>query len=169
MNGKGIIILSILISLFITNAKTIAQEADTKPKYGLTASFQDSQFDIIVPVWISNSIKIAPAVSYISVSDVGSDFSIGVILNSYFRRAKVSPYIGFRAGTLILSPENGDSVGDTILGASFGGEYFIDDYFSFGIEAQVNVSMSDEKSNRFGNPDGTNINTGMAVFGSIYF
>jgi hypothetical protein len=169
MKINKIFILVIILGLLVNIPSIFAQESDSQPEYGLTASFQDSQFDIIVPFWTSNTFKISPALGFVSVSDVGQDYNIGIILNKYLSRKKVSTYVGFRSGVLISSPKNGDSVTDAIFGFSFGGEYFIDNNFSFGIESQLNISLSNKKSNRFGNPDGTNINTGMAVFGSIYF
>lgn len=168
MQLKKICFILVILTLVINNISS-AQETDTIPKYGLSASFQDSQFDIVIPFWISSTFKLSPAVSFISVSDAGRDYSIGFILNKYLKKSKVSPFIGLRGGLLIASPDQGDSVTDSVIGVSFGGEYFIDNFFSFGLEAQLNASISDNKSTRFGNPGGSIINTSMAIFGSIYF
>jgi hypothetical protein len=46
---------------------------------------------------------------------------------------------------------------------------FFDPHFSIGVEAQMNVRSSDNDSSRFGNPGGTNFNTGSAVTANIYF
>jgi hypothetical protein len=60
-------------------------------------------------------------------------------------------------------------ISDLILGPSFGGEYYFNKNFSVGIELQLNVVLSGEKSMRFSNPDGMNINTATALFATIYF
>jgi hypothetical protein len=52
---------------------------------------------------------------------------------------------------------------------AFGAEYFLSDSFSFGVEAQGNLTKSDENSSRFGNPGGVNFNTGAMVSATVYF
>jgi hypothetical protein len=79
------------------------------------------------------------------------------------------PYIGLRFGGLLASPEKGDGTFDMILGPLVGGEYFLRNKFSVGVEAQLNISKSDENSYRYNNPDGTNINMATAVMATFYF
>ena len=157
------------ILLLISNNNLLAQDSEDKPSIGLSAVFQDSQFDIVLPVWISESVSIAPAVNFKYIKDAGTNYGFGILLKNYLKNTKVSPFVAGRAGILISSPKEGDGTTDTILGIAFGGEYFIDEKFSFGIEAQINMSFSDEKSFRFANPGGTNINTATAIYGTIYF
>jgi len=40
---------------------------------------------------------------------------------------------------------------------------------SQGVEAQINMAISDEMSSRFGSPDGTNINTVSMATATFYF
>jgi hypothetical protein len=58
---------------------------------------------------------------------------------------------------------------DILGGLAFGGEYFLTDNFSFGVEAQGNLTKSDENSFRFGNPGKINFNTGTMISATIYF
>ena len=58
---------------------------------------------------------------------------------------------------------------DIIGGVALGGEYFLSDHFSFGVEAQANVTRSDNQSFRFGNPGGLTLNTATAVLATVYF
>ena len=90
-------------------------------------------------------------------------------MRAYTRNATVSPFISGRAGALISSPSGGSTKTDYLFGLGVGGEYFIDRHFSFGVEAQVNIGISDTGSNNLGNPGGTNINTATVIFGTIYF
>jgi len=147
-------------------------EAQDKPRaglVGLSASFQSAQADILLPIWLSDRFSLAPAVGLTWAEDNGSDIRVGIAPRFFLTSTKVAPYIGGRVGVLIASPSNGDATTDWIGGLAFGGEYFIDDHFSVGVESQLNVTFSDTKSTRFGNPGKTNVNTGAAVFATVYF
>jgi len=80
------------------------------------------------------------------------------------------PYLGLKFGALFYFPD-GDkkSTLDFMTGVAFGGEYFFNEHFSLGIEAQGNFTISDKSSERFGNPGKTNFNLGTQVSASIYF
>ncbi len=136
---------------------------------GLSASWQTSQQGISVPIWLSEEIVLAPAFNVTKVSDQGTDFGVGVLLRFNLRRDKVVPYLGVRVLKFIYNPEVGDTVSDTVLGGVFGGEYFVGEGLSVSVEAQVNYATSDKNSLRFGNPDGTNLNTASAVMATVYF
>ena len=81
----------------------------------------------------------------------------------------VTPFIGARFGTLLYIPRENDTITDFVFGPLFGGEYYFTENFSVGIELQLNATFSGENSLRFGNPDGTIINTATAFFATIYF
>ena len=68
-----------------------------------------------------------------------------------------------------LSPKDSKGTTDFLAGITLGGEYFIHPQFSFGIEAQLNATFSDNSSYRFNNPGGTNLNTATAILANIYF
>ena len=55
------------------------------------------------------------------------------------------------------------------MGMLAGGESFLNSSFSLSVEVQLNLSFSDELSDRFGNPDGTNLNTATVLSGAFYF
>lgn len=168
-------ILFLLIIIFF-NTLIFSQNELDEQKIGISALVQDGQYDILLPLVLSSSIVIAPAIGIASVSDAGTDIGLGVVTRFYLNDSKVKPFLGGRAGVMIFSPskpegsnEDPESTTDFILGFLAGGEYFLDEGFSFGVEAQLNASISDENSSRFGNPGGFNINTGAAVFATVYF
>lgn len=136
---------------------------------GLMASLQDDQVDIIVPAWVSPNIVIAPAVRLVSITNGYSDIGIGGIVRIYKREGIVSPYISARGMALIFSPNRGDGWTDILFGGAIGGDYFLEQHLSIGVEAQVNATVSADTSTRFGNPGGTNINSGMGIFAAMYF
>ena len=136
---------------------------------GISASLQSGQFDILVPVWATNTFSIAPALGLLWAEDGGTDFRFALVPRFYFRKDKVAPFIGGRVGVLVSNPKGGTNATDWIVGLSGGGEYFLDDHFSLGIESQLNLSISDKTSNRFGNPGRLTLNTAAAAYATFYF
>ncbi len=164
---KRVILLSLIVFLF-TNF-VAAQEKEKNPKLGLTASYQDANFDILFNVWLNKRIKLSPAFGLIHSSGGGSDFTLGLVPQFYMREGKVRPYFTPRFAAIISSPNQGKSTTDLLFGGAFGSEYFFTKNFSVSIEAQLNVIKSDENSMRFQNPGGTNVNTATAFLATIYF
>lgn len=131
---------------------------------GISGSLQANQFGILVPISLSEKFVLAPAFDLKYAEKVGTDFGIALAPRFYIKKEKVSPYLGFRLGTLINKPSSDNQVDtetkiDWLAGLAFGGEYFLSDNFSFGVEIQGNFTKSDKNSNRFGHPDGINFNT----------
>lgn len=148
--------------------------AQDKSRVGLTGSLQGNQFGILVPIWLGEKFVLAPALDYSYAQKAGSDIGIGLVPRFYLKKATVSPYVGIKAGVMIFKPYFFDNYKpettvDLIGGVAFGGEYFMSEHFSFGVELQGNFTKSDENSNRFGNPDGVNFNLATQVSATIYF
>ncbi|GIK59664.1 MAG: hypothetical protein HND39_02660 [Ignavibacteriota bacterium] len=170
------IILILFVSFLFVTESTFAQEKENSNSFGISALVQDSQFDILFPIFLSESAVLAPALGFIYASEIGSDISLGLVGRFYLTKKVVRPFLGGRAGSIFFSPASSDDGGadpesttDFLVGFLAGGEYFLNESFSFGVEAQLNATISDENSSRFGNPGGTNINTGAAVFATVYF
>lgn len=163
--------LSLVIAIVVVGWTTTPLRASEPPKggFGLMASLQSEQLDLTLPYWCSPSIVVAPSVRLVKVGDSYSDVGVGGTLRCYRRRATVSPYFGLRGMALIMSPKNGDGWTDILFGSSFGGDYFFEQHFSVGVEAQLNLTFSADSSTRFGNPGRTNINTAMGAFVAVYF
>jgi len=153
------LIVSILAVLLLSATGAMAQPAPGA--YGLRANIQDADTGISLPIWMSGGKMVfEPAVSFVSVSDSGTDLGFGATLRFNLRQERVTPYFGVRALGYFFSPDNGDGTTDFLFGPVFGGEFFLDEGFSLSVESQLNVTVSDEASGRFGNPDGTTISTG---------
>jgi len=143
-------------------------------KVGISATIQDNQFGFLIPVFINNHMSLSPAFDFKYAQRVGTDFSIGLVPKFYLKTGKISPFIAFRIGAMINYPSsiNQSTTKNTIDwvgGIGFGGEYFIDKNFSFGIELQGTGTISDVGSDRFGNPGGFNFNTATVVSVNMYF
>ncbi len=162
-------ILVILLFIFSIFATLSAQEVDRKGFTGISTGIQSNQLDIMIPIWTNNYVVVIPSVSFVDIGGRQSDLGLGLMLRHNLKSEEVVPYIGVRVGMLYFSPDNNEAITDYVFGLAFGGEYFIKDKFSFGIEAQLNMTKSNEFSSRFGNPDGTTLNTASVAFMSIYF
>jgi hypothetical protein len=101
---KNKITLLTLLVLFVAFLnQSFAQESgeeESSRSFGFTATVQSTQFDILVPVWISPKTVIGPAVSFVSVQDSGSDLGVGAFSKFYYHTEKIAPYFGLRAGAL---------------------------------------------------------------------
>jgi len=167
---KNKIILLITVLSLLTKL-TYSQD---KMLVGLSATLQSSQFGIMVPMWLAKRFVIAPSFETKFVEKVGADISIGLVPRFYLNDEQLSPYFGLKIGTIINIPSSNNEIDtdkkfDFIGGLAFGAEYFFNDNFSMGVEAQGNFTKSDKNSNRFGNPDGINFNTATMIIATIYF
>lgn len=162
-------ILPLILILF----STMLYSQESK-QVGISGSIQDNQFGILVPIWFGEKFVVAPAFDLKFAEKIGTDFGIVLAPRFYLKKEKISPYLGLRVGALINKPSSENEIDtetkiDLLGGIAFGGEYFLSDNFSFGVEIQGNLTKSDENSNRFGNPDGINFNTGTMISATIYF
>lgn len=146
---------------------------ENKTKTGLSGTLQSNQFGILIPIWFSEKFSIVPAFYINSVEKTGTDIGISIAPRFYLKKEQVSPYIGIKAGAFINTPSSNNNINtqtntDFFTGVAFGGEYFLSDNFSFGVEAQGNLTKSNEDSSRFGNPGGISFNTGTMISTTIY-
>ncbi|MBL7994471.1 hypothetical protein JNM05_03790 [bacterium] len=158
----------VLFCLLFSNI-VFSQDQVIQRKIGLATSLQKEQLDISIPVRTSEYFVIAPSIKVIYVEDAGTEFGFGAAVKYYFRNTKIAPYMTTRASLFGLESKLDDSWLDFGFGIGAGADYFFDPNFSIGIEAQVNGTVSDKQSYRFGNPGGTNVNTATAITASIYF
>ena len=136
---------------------------------GISIGVQDLHLDFNIPVHLSQKTIIAPSFGIISNSSNSTDISFGASLKFYLSQQKMSSFFGGRLGGITLIPEKGSNILDFLIGGFFGGEYNIDKNFSISGELQLNLTVSDESSNRFGNPGGINLNTGTFLYLTFYF
>ena len=153
----------------VRNSATNAQELNREGKIGLSAALQGEQMDVLVPIWSTQNLAFVPSVGFASASDAAKDLRLGLGIRGALRSGKLAPYVGAHVQMFALMPDGGSTRTDWVVGPMFGGEYFFEEHFSVGVEAQLNFAFSDRYSLRFGNPDGTNINTATTVMATFYF
>jgi hypothetical protein len=163
-------VFAIIFLCTLISTLTNAQETNNK-SWGISAAIQESQLDFLFPIWVSSNIVMAPGIGLIDIGGAGTDLRFGLVDRIYLNTDEnIQPFLGGRGGILLSITEDEDNtIIDYVFGLLGGGEYFFSNNFSVGIEAQLNFSISDNKSNRFGNPGGTNINTASVIFATIYF
>jgi hypothetical protein len=164
------LLIFIIIQIAMIDLPAVYADNETKKgSIGLSASLQGSQLDYIVPIWINDRIVAQPSLRAINLEQSMSDLGIGFGIRYNINGENVITYLGFRGGALILFPKGGKGIADYVTGPFFGGEYFFVDKFSAGVEAQLNVSISDDDSYRFGDPGKANLNTATSVYVTFYF
>ncbi len=119
-------------------------------------------------------LYLAPAIGLSYAETVSTDVAIGLMPKYYFKTDKFAPFIDIKVAGIINYPSEENTIDDEqkldfMGGIGFGAEYFLNPHFSFGVEAQANMTLSDKDSDRYGNPDGMNINLATAVIANIYF
>lgn len=161
---KNFIALSMLLLC------TTIVKAQEKKSWGVTANIQSSQFEFLLPIWVSETATLSPSVSFIAAQDGGSDLSLGLSPRFYLSDPiEAVPFVSFRGGAIIGIPNSGDAIVDFLAGFGGGAEYFFNSNLSVGIELQGNFTISDEGSFRFGNPGNINFNTATSLTASIFF
>ena len=164
----SILVILLMIAVIVPISAS-AQEDNYKKTIGITASLQGGETSVMFPIWVSERLVLTPAISYISISNTETELGFGIGPRINLKEGKAVPYLGLRFGVIHLDIDNGEGTDDFFLSGILGGEYFLANQFSVGVEMQVNLTFSDKYSFRFGNPDGTNFNTASAVAATFYF
>lgn len=157
---------AMVVLLLAAANETHAQGDPTVRKFGLTASIQGNQAIILIPIWVADTITLAPGFSLWYVDGGTTTLDLLISPRFYFRMDRVAPYFGGRLGARIQMPDVGDTIIDWIGGVSFGGEYFVNPMFSFGVEGQMNIMLFDSPA--AGAAD-FEIHSVAAVHANVYF
>ncbi len=161
--------LSIMLFMIIIAPKVCGDNEKLLRKVGISASFQGPQLDFTVPIWVNESNVIMPSLHVVSFEKSSTEIGFGFGYRRNIRAGTTVPYAGVRLGAFILLPDDGEGMADYFGGPFLGGEYFFNDVFSAGVEAQINITKSDKKSYRFGNPGNINVNTATSAYVTFYF
>lgn len=154
----------LLAAIFLATETTFAQSRPAEGAVGISASVQSSQTNIKVPIWASENIVIAPLVGITHQDDNFTQLNVGI--NPRFYQSlgdDFATYIGLQGILQQTSFDDNQTndESDFLIGASGGGEYFLDEHFSLGVEGQLNFLLNDNNSNV--------ISTATALTGTFYF
>lgn len=129
---------------------------------GLGAYIQMSQPDFLIPLWVAPNLVVVPEIRFSNTENSKTDLGVGLALRIYSKIARIAPYFGVRGrADLTLPSGGGGSSTDITAGAFAGGEYFINNQFSFGIEAHLLAMIPDTGSRK--------IETETKMLANIYF
>jgi hypothetical protein len=142
---------------------------DEKRNVGLGVTLQSSQMDILYAPYVSDKNALFFGFGFTYIKNLYSDIAIGILPRFYLTNGKISPYIAIRGGAIFHLPEHGEKSTNILAGTAFGGEYFMDSRFSFGIEAQLNALFLNVNKPSTLNQSNITVNTATAFFGTIYF
>jgi hypothetical protein len=155
-------LFSLCIAIFLITSTAFAQNRPTDSNFGITASLQGSQTNLQAPIWLNNNVTIAPVFGINHQQDSFTSINLGIVPRFYQETGSdFATYLGARGILQRTSPEVGEEDSDFLLGATGGGEYFLDSHFSLGVEAQLNFLINDNGGDR--------LSTGAAVMGTYYF
>ncbi len=155
-------LLSLGFALMLITTTAFAQNQPTDSNFGLTASLQGNQTNLQIPIWLNDNITIAPVFGINHQQDSFTSINLGVAPRFYQDMgSNFATYLGARGILQRTSPEVGPEDTDFLLGATGGGEYFLGNHFSIGVEAQLNFLINDNGGDR--------LSTGAALMGTYYF
>lgn len=155
-----VLLLLLVLLVFATGT---AQAQDTR-SFGLTALVQNGQATILVPIWLGDALTLAPGFSILYIENNRTEIGILLMPRFYLDMRRVAPYISARGGVLFTIPDIGSNTTDILLGIGFGGEYFVNAMFSFGVEAQLNGFVAD-----ISGLSDIILQTAAAVHANVYF
>lgn len=155
-------LFSLCFILLLITTTSFAQNRPTDSNFGLTASLQGSQTNLQIPIWLNENVTIAPVFGINHQQDNFTSINLGVAPRFYQDfGSDFATYLGARGISQRTSPEVGPEDSDFLLGATGGGEYFLGNHFSLGVEAQLNFLINDNGGDR--------LSTGAALMGTYYF
>lgn len=152
----------IIAALFVGTSTAWSQNRPDTGTVGLSAAVQTSQTNLRIPIWASDNIVIAPIIGITHQEDNFTSLNLGI--NPRFYQSlgdNIGTYIGVQGILQQTSVENGGDRSDFLLGATGGGEYFLDEHFSLGVEGQLNFLFEDNGP--------YSVSTGTALTGTFYF
>lgn len=171
MNRRIVLTLIIMFSVGLADSE---DQNPTHGKYGLTGMISDSHLDILIPMFLNESFYVAPAFGYADVEDVGSEYSLGIMLRGYTFKNDIASFIGLTYSAIKYVPNknnefsSGESQLDYLIGPHLGLEKYFGPNFCIGIMGQVNFTKTDKNSYRLGYPDKSYVNTATSVYLTIY-
>jgi hypothetical protein len=159
---KNILCLSLLLVFTLSAVQLQAQNRPDQGSVGFSASIQGQSANLLIPIWISNDMVLAPTFGLFHQENNRTTLNVGVSPRFYRDLGdNFASYIGARGLIQHTNFDVGDDQTDFILGATGGGEYFFNSHFSFGVEAQLNLGINGNQENV--------LRTGTAVTASYYF
>lgn len=155
-------IVLVCLAMLLAVSATKAQNQPSTGTFGLSASVQSGQTNLQVPIWVTDNVTVAPIFGINYQQDNFTTLNFGVSPRFYQNLGTdFGTYIGAQGIILHTSPEIGDNDTDILIGPTGGGEYYLSEHFSMGVEGQLNFLLNDNGNNQ--------VSTGAAIMATFYF
>ena len=142
---RALLFCMVLLTGVIFPVLSSAQEGRSH-KVGISAAVREDQTEIMFPIWTSGNSAVVPSFAISHEATVGTWYSLGLALRGYLGTGKAVPYIGLHGAAMVTNYDAYESSWtDVILGPVVGGEYFLADRFSLGVEARLDVTIEGDR------------------------
>lgn len=156
--------LFLLTLVLLATSPVFAQEGDMTRTFGLAASLQGGQGAVTVPLWMGDTLVLAPGVSLNWIDGVTTNIGLFVQPRYYTNMRRVAPYLTGQLGVMLNMPNGGGDTTNLQLAGGLGAEYFINPKFSLAIEALLQGFVAD-----ISGASNKTIVTVTVIQGNIYF
>lgn len=151
----------VLFGLIFT-ATAFSQNRPEEGSIGLSVEFQGDQTSLMLPIWTTEDIVIAPVIGIVHESDSFTTLNLGIKPRFYRDLGTdFASYFGFQGLLRYTSRDILDDITNFLVGVNGGGEYYLSNRFSIGVEGQLNLLIRENDENRLA--------TGAAISASYYF
>jgi hypothetical protein len=139
---------AIIIALIAVLSFNISAQTSKAGKIGIGYSGNLSSYsnELGMSIFATGDFSIEPQIGFKSIDIEDNSSTIWKLGLGFLYRLNnfvVTPYIGARVRYNMVSG-GGETYGDLILSAVFGGEYFVSEWFSVGAEMKLNYVKTDE-------------------------
>jgi hypothetical protein len=158
------VVLVVLFVLLLTSS-VFAQQREIRRTWGLSGSVQNGQTAILIPLWLGDTMILAPGFNVNYTENVGTTVGVMLVPRFYLDMGRIVPYIPLIVGVLLDRPSNNaPNTSNLMLGVGLGGEYFINPKFSFAVEARLDGQVVD-----LSGLNNIALQTVTAIIANIYF
>ena len=97
-------VLVIVLSFSFLNGIAPAFDKQDFPRFGISATLQNEQLQISIPIWTQWQFTVNPSIYFIHVSDSFTDAGLGIQFNYVLQKGRAVPYIGVASTWYFYSP-----------------------------------------------------------------
>jgi hypothetical protein len=144
---KKLFVLFLLLTSILTAVLSAQENRAGKIGIGYSGNLSAHSNELGMSFWVSDLITIEPLVGFQSVDirdNSATAWRLGLGCLYRFNDFGVSPYIGARIKDNFVSGGN-KTYSDLVLSLTFGGEYFVSEWFSVGAEMRLNYVKTDKE------------------------
>jgi hypothetical protein len=177
-----------LFACIILVSTANAGESDDRGTIGISAAFGSGSVSIMTPIWTGRTFVLVPTLGVVHrdrvpsypygayTADNYAQVHFDVLFRFNLAFGEAVPYIGFRLGAINTKTDDyiyydypmgyrkEKSYTDGLFGLAAGGEYFLKERLSIGVEGQLNLELYDSESRAL-----RQYYTRAVVIGTFYF